>query len=126
MKSIYLTTKGDTTIELPIPLEVEGYYCSVIEMNGKVRNGFSDNLYLCSDICEESYVNSIKMPVLRNINRNKNNAVSKTIVNVIWLKVIRPQISSIRLYIADEFGKIVSVEDNELSCTLLFTPLENE
>ena len=25
MKAVYLTTEGDTTTELPLPLEVEGY-----------------------------------------------------------------------------------------------------
>ena len=46
MKAIYLTTDGDTTTELPVPLEIEGYGCGVIEMSGKVRTGFTDNLYL--------------------------------------------------------------------------------
>ena len=35
---------------------------------------------------------------------------------------MRPNINSIRLYTADESGKIVSVDDNILNCTLLFTP----
>ena len=126
MKAIYLTTDGDTTTELPVPLEIEGYGCGVIEMSGKVRTGFTDNLYLCCDICEESYVNNIKMPVLRYISRNRNGLVNKPIDHVIWLRVMRPNISSIRLYISDEHGKIVSVEDNFLNCTLLFVPAPAE
>lgn len=122
MKAIYLTTDGDTTTELPVPLEIEGYGCGVVEMSGKVRNGFSDNLYLCCDIIEESYVNNIQMPVLRYINRNRNGVVNKTNSHIIWLRVMRPNINSIRLYIADEYGKIVSVKDNYLNCTLLFVP----
>lgn len=35
---------------------------------------------------------------------------------------MRPTISSIRLYIADETGEIVSLENNQLHCTLLFIP----
>ena len=35
---------------------------------------------------------------------------------------MRPTISSVRLYIADRYGKIISVEDNEVNCTLLFVP----
>ena len=35
---------------------------------------------------------------------------------------MRPNINSIRLYIADKFGKIVLVDENALYCTLLFIP----
>ena len=122
MKSVYITTTGDNTIEFPVPLEVEGYGCGVVEMNGRIKNGFREPLFLCCDFCEESYVNNIKMPVLRFINRNANGLLNKGIDHIIWLRVMRPSISSIRLYIADAYGKIVSVENNELSCTLLFIP----
>ena len=122
MNAVYLTTDGDKTTELPIPLEVEGYGCGVIEMTGKIKNGFRDRLFLCCDICEESYVNGIRLPVLRYLSRNSNGVINKQIDHVIWLRVMRPTISSIRLYIADESGQIVSVDGNKLNCTLLFIP----
>ena len=123
MNALYLTTTGDTTIELPIPLEVEGYGCGVIEMSGKVLSGFKEPLYLCCDICEESAVRTKRMPVLRFIDRNlRNGNVNKSVHNIIWLRVMRPSIGSIRLYIADEYGQVISVEGNELNCTLLFVP----
>ena len=71
MNAVYLTTDGDTTTILPIPLEVESNGCGVIEMTGKVQNGFNHPLYLCCDTCEESTVGNIKIPVLRFINRNQ-------------------------------------------------------
>lgn len=122
MNAVYLSTDGDKTTELPIPLEVEGYGCGVIEMTGKIKSGFRDRLFLCCDICEESYVNNIRLPILRYINRNSNGVINKSIDHVIWLRVMRPNISSIRLYIADEHGQIVSVDGNKLNCTLLFIP----
>ena len=36
MKAVYISTTGDDTVELAIPLEVEGYGVGVIEMNGRV------------------------------------------------------------------------------------------
>ena len=165
MQAVYLTTNGDTTTILSTPLEVQGYGCGVIELNGKVTipkrllrtnnikqpepqpipkpeeeemnnsprdelkdqpqnistyEGFSDNLYLCSDIVEESDVGNIKMPVLRYLKRK--NGIPVEINNVIWLHVMRPSISRIRLYIADETGKILSLPKNTLNCTLLFIP----
>lgn len=82
---------------------------------------FSDNLFLCSNIIEESYIGSRKMPILRYLNRKNGNIIG-SINQTIWLKVMRPHISSIRLYIADESGKILSLPRNYLNCTLLFIP----
>ena len=31
MKVIYITTTGDNTLELPTPLDVEGYLCGLVE-----------------------------------------------------------------------------------------------
>ena len=45
---------------------------------------------------------------------------------MIWLKVIQPNISSIRLYIANEKGEINTVEESKLKCTLVLTPPKNE
>ena len=36
MQAVYLSTNGDTTTILSTPLEVQGYGCGVIELNGKV------------------------------------------------------------------------------------------
>ena len=63
MKAVYLSTEGDTTTELPLPLEVEGYGCGVVEINGKF-NSIKENLYLCCDICEESFVGNNRLPIL--------------------------------------------------------------
>ena len=145
MQAVYLSTSGDSTTFLSTPLEVQGYGCGIIELDGKVvipkrllkkptttttnpgnpgtpddEDGFSENLYLCSDIVEESDVGNIKMPVLRYLKRK--NGIPAGIDNVIWLKVMRPSISRIRLYIADETGQILSVPKNTLNCTLLFIP----
>ena len=137
MQAVYLTTNGDTTTFLSTPLEVQGYGCGIFELDGKVTipkplmknkikndddddDGFSNNLYLCSDIVEESDVGNIKMPVLRFLKRK--NGVPVEINNVIWLRVMRPSISRIRLYIADDTGKVLSLPKNTLNCTLLFIP----
>ena len=158
MQAVYLSTNGDSTTYLSTPLEVQGYGCGVIELNGKVvvpkkllrtknpktqaepqptpkpldksedeqinnsphEEGYTDNLYLCSDIVEESDVGNIKMPVLRYLKRR--NGIPVEINNVIWLHVMRPSISRIRLYIADDTGKILSLPKNTLNCTLLFIP----
>ena len=164
MHAVYLTTNGDTTTFLSTLLEVQGYGCGIIELDGKViipkrlmknkpkpmpsppmtptdeerkippreelkdqsleqnnyDDGFTNNLYLCSDIVEESDVGNIKIPVLRSLKRK--NGIPVEINNVVWLCVKRPSISRIRLYIADDRGKVFSLPKNTLNCTLLFIP----
>ena len=64
----------------------------------------------------------IMMPVLRSIKRKTNGMVNNDIYDVIWLRVMRPHISNICLYISDEHGEIKTVDKNKLKCTLLFIP----
>ena len=87
MKVIYITTTGDNTLELPTPLDVEGYLCGIVELAGKVVN-LKGDLFLCCDFCEESIVGNIKLPVLHCIKRKQTGIVFNDINHVIWLKVI--------------------------------------
>ena len=50
MKVIYITTTGDSTLELSTPLDVEGYLCGIVELAGKVVN-LKGDLFLCC--CED-------------------------------------------------------------------------
>ena len=120
MKSLYITTSGDTTLELPIPIDVDGCLCEIIELNGKLST-YRGDLFLCSDICEESIAGDTVMPVLRNIKRRGNGVIINDINHVIWLRVIRPKISSIHFYITNAYGEIISFGEEKLKCTLLFT-----
>ena len=122
MNALYLSTNGDSITQLPTTLEIQGYGCGVIEMTGKVYHSEKEPIYLCSDICEESIVGQSKMPVLRRIKRGASGIVNSNIHNVIWLRVMRPTISSVRLYISNSKGEIISLGDEKLNCTLLFIP----
>ena len=123
MKSLYISTNGDTTLELPVPLEVEGCVCGIIEMSGKLTT-YKDDIFLCSDICEESIAGETIMPVLRNIKRRSNGIIINDVNHIIWLKIKRPKITSIRFYIANARGDVMSFGDDKLKCTLLLTSSE--
>ena len=122
MKALFLSTSGDNTIDLPLPLEVEGYGCGIIEINGRIDSLKSEQLFLCCVICEESFTGKAMMPILRNIKRRTNGIIINEINHMIWLHVMRPHISSIQLYIANKFGDIIALPKNNLKCTLLFIP----
>ena len=123
MKWLYISTSGDTTLELPVPLDVEGCLCGIIDMSRKLTT-YKGDIFLCSDICEESVAGETVMPVLRNIKRRTNGVVVNDVNHVIWLKVIRPKLYSIHFYIANARGDIMSFGDDKLKCTLLFTSSE--
>ena len=123
MKSFYISTSGDTTLELPVPVDVDGCVCGVIEMNGRLST-YKGDIFLCSDICQESFAGDTIMPILRNIKRKNNGIIINDLNHVIWLKVIRPKITSIRFYIANVKGEIMSFGEEKLKCTLVFTSSE--
>ena len=83
-KALYLSTTGDNTIEFPLPLEVEGFGCGVIELSGLVESPKED-IFLCCDICEESFSGESMIPILRNIKRKANGLITNEINHVIWL-----------------------------------------
>ena len=85
VKVIYITTTGDNTLELPTPFDVEGYFCGLVEIAGKVVN-LKGDLFLCCDFCEESVVGEIKLPVLRCIKRKQTGIVYNDINHVISYK----------------------------------------
>ena len=83
---------------------------------------YLNDLYLCCNIINESYVDEIKLPVLRSIKRTSSGYIQNEVSRVIWLKLNREFIPEIRLYITNNKGQIVSLPENKLNCTLLFLP----
>ena len=119
---LYLDTDGDTLINYEVPLEYESYGIGLIDVQGKIKVQSNNDLFLCCDIIEESYVGNEKLPVLCRLDRDENGKIDCNIYKVLYLRIIRPVISSIRLYICDKKGKIVSLPKNYLRCTLLIIP----
>ena len=107
-------------MELPVRLELDGCVCGIIKMSGRLIT-YKGDLFLCSDICEESLVGDIVIPVLQRIKRKSNGFIINDINHVIWLRMMRPQLTSIRFYIVNERGDIMSFGGDKLKCTLLFT-----
>ena len=129
MTAIYLWTNGDIITPLAEPLEIEGYGCGVIGIHGKFtkrknsNTTFSKPLYLCSDICEEVYVNHIKLPSLIQFRVNGSGVIDTSSANnILWIPITRTNISKIRLYITNDRGEIQSFSGKGLYCTLLLIP----
>ena len=86
------------------------------------NNDHNRDLYLCGDIVDNSFVNGIKLPVLRCIKRKTNGFIISNLSRVIWLKLNRPFITDIRTYITNSKGEIISLDKNTVECTLLLIP----
>ena len=133
MKCVYLNfTKAngqihlDQTTNLAVPIVGSGYGCGLIEVTGRLVNADTSRkaepIFLCCDVCEDSNVEGNKMPALRQLKRNPNGVITNDVNHVIWLRLNRPEISAIRVYIADSTGELVTLSSFRLNCLLLFVP----
>ena len=134
MKCMYLETSGESVTILQEPLNFYNWGCAIIQIHGRLSSKKnkrhttdivetskkSKDLFLCCDLIEQSYVGTIKMPVLRNFTRNTTGVINENIPHALWLKVTRTDVSRIKLYITDRSGEIISFDKGSLKCTLLF------
>jgi hypothetical protein len=126
MNVVYLWTKGDIVIPLAEPLYMEDCKMAVMEIQGKLEKGDPKPYYLCCDLCEDVFVNSIKLPCLRQITMNTKGFVNKDINHLLWIKATRPFANYIRLYITDDKGQVKSFEGKGLYCSLAFVRNQHE
>lgn len=124
MHALYLNTDSDKVTNLAVPLNLEGYACGLISIRGRINKIVEKDksIFLCCDIIEESSINEKRLPIIREILRNSRGIVDEKLENIIWLQVLRPYISNVRLYISDENGEIISFPGQKVYCTLLFIP----
>ena len=130
MKSVYFSKQivledkyFYITLELNCYIEVYNHVIGLGELTGQVQSKNERKktpLYLCCDVCDESNVQDMKMPVLRQIIRSQGGNITSTLNNMIWLKVNRSTVKRIRLYIADINGELQSLSNCLLNGTLLF------
>jgi hypothetical protein len=123
--SLYFSmSTGDETFDLPNSLVTNNYLCGVLSLSGKIpinsQTSKPSRLFLCSDFCQDSFVNNTKLPVLCEIKFKSKGTVSTNLFNISWLHILRPTIASVRLYICDEEGTPYSLAGGNLNCSLLF------
>ncbi len=124
MQLLHFDINKDTTFHLQETLEIERYRCGVVKLHGELISNTPkrQTLYLCSDLCQDSHVNESKMRALRQFVLFGNGQVDPQIDLPIWLPVVRRSITSIRMYICDTQGEILSFQGEGLHCTLVLIP----
>lgn len=121
MSVLYLSTKGDSITTLAEPISIEGRCAAVVEISGKIDRKVAaplKPLYLCCDFTENVNLHNFKLPILRQFTTNKQGYVNSTVGHVIWLHVTRSRLSSVRLFICNEDGEVVSFTGRGVYCTL--------
>lgn len=130
MKSIFFSKQKnqnelylDLTIELNCAIDVTDHVIGLAELTGRIQSKDERRktpLYLCCDLCEESNVLNVKMPVIKQVIRSQGGNISNTSNNIIWFKINRDQVKRLRLYIADINGDLQTLTNCLLNGTLVF------
>lgn len=119
----------------PIQYDFNGYWLAVTQLEGNVRLADTSlhpksslhaktPLYLCCDVCEESYMAGqdsrppLKLPIIMELPAKMGN-IDLFITDFVWYRVTKPFISDIKLYIVNETGSIPSFTKCDVRCSFL-------
>lgn len=113
-------TPVDFTVELPRSIHLQGYWeCALVDVQLTGVTIPFDPFCLCSDICTDSCVGHLRLPVLRRLSSKgwKKDSVLQ-FEQTQYKRVKLNQISRIRLFIRSIRHSPPSVTTGELTCTL--------
>ena len=121
-------TPADFFVKLPHSFILEGLWeCALVQFQF-VHEFFSDpplDLFVCADICSESFMKDSKPPVLRRIHNSyspsdPSNVVESQISNLFYIPIIKEFVDVIHVYILDKNKDLVSFSKGPSSVTLHF------
>jgi hypothetical protein len=117
-------TPLDFTTELPQPIELKGSWeCALLDFQlTGVSPPFDpsfDPICVCSDICHESCVGDVQLPILRRLSfkGRKKESVFR-LEHPPYVRVTRDQLTRIRLFITNPTQTAPAVTTGKLTCTL--------
>ena len=128
MNAIYVTMSSPNhLVQLPVEISGEDKGCAVLEIQGHVWPYVEQDLYLCVDFIEESFIGAKMMPILRRITLEKDEtgggaSIRRTYDKMLWLSCNRSTIKELRTYISDAWGNFPPFVDCHISCTLVIIP----
>ena len=108
----------DFTIELPHPYELSGQWvCGLKEIQLSLKE---DIVYVCSDICEESYAENTMIPVLRTLQKPKGKGSLTYFLfdKPMYVKIKPSVMNLLRIFIRGSHLKEVNIKDTTVRCTL--------
>jgi len=111
-------------------IDLEKMMCGLLSVEGEMILKDSEflsvaerNIYLCSDICENSIISgAIQLPILRKLKYSKEGKVDMDLNKVLWISTSHAVLRSIRLFLRNANGEAPSIESCNLNCTVLVFP----
>ena len=117
---------GHFYCKLPQSLNLKGFWeCGILQLQF-VNSYFTGteppkSFYVCSTICNESFLLERKIPVIRrisNVNGGLNQTIEIDIKNLIYIPIISENVDVICIYIIDDSGNPVIFSEGPLHVTL--------
>lgn len=111
-------TPLDFTVELPHSYELNGQWaCGLKEIQLSVRENI---VYVCSDICEESYAENTMIPILRTLHKPEGNSSLAYFHfdDPMYVKLKAKVMNRVRIFIRDTQLKGANATDSTVHCTL--------
>jgi hypothetical protein len=98
-------------------------HVGLTEINLPAVNEYTshDTIYICSQICEESYVNGSKLNILRNFHCSQVSGAVSYAGSAYYIPIRQIEISQIRIYLMDSKLKSLSLKGEPTSVTLNIT-----
>ena len=127
---------GDFTTQLSTPLDLKGTWtCTVTFYLYPTPIPQTNYVFICSDICENSFVGETSLPALTlNVLKiKKKNYITSDFITPFKVKLRKKHISHIRIYLTDEKGHLISFNgrqppgaDKRQSCITLLLEQNGE
>jgi len=109
---------GDFTIALPHPYDLTGrWVCGLKEIQIIIGDSV---MYVCSDMCVESYAENTMVPVLRALQKpkGKNKLTYFSFENPMYVEIKPTILNRVRVFIRGSGLERVNIKDASVSCTL--------
>ena len=110
----------DFIVELPRTLTLEGdWECSLREI--KLSNSIEkeEELFVCTDVCEESFACDTYTPILRVVSTTrKTKTMTKMFTDPFYVRVKQDRFQDIRIFIRGGRLKTTIIMTGTLTCTL--------
>lgn len=115
-----MNSARDFIVELPNTLQLKGAWeCALvdIQLSGVSSSGLS--LYICTDLCEETYGANKHQPILRSISvKGRSKSYFIQLTHLAYMRLKRDQVRRLRVFIKEPGTVIDSFVCEHLTCTL--------
>ena len=112
---------NDFIITFPQPYSLYDGMWSIglLDISCKLKSSSTRHIFLCLDECQQSYCLGAMRGCIRRLGVNsKSLEINNTFNRVQYFPLSTKSIDSLRLYLIDDQGQLVSLANQPLNCTL--------